>query len=128
MSGSMPLLVDNVQVQRRKLLQAQGSLHRKWDHFLLLAEHQAESHPLYSAFAGMITSEARWVKLFRQLLEKKVANLPASCRSYPAQYHTWCWCAPLARWAVYPEENSKVKAQRALDVLQQRMPAMTGNA
>jgi len=94
------MLLDNVDALCRKLNGSQGSLAEKWRHFQVLAEHQAESFPLNPALVALVTGDERAARRFRELLEKRLLQVPADCRSHAAQYHTWCWSIPLGRWAV----------------------------
>ncbi len=94
------MLLDDVEALRRKLTGAQGSLVAKWRHFQILAEHQAESFPLNPALVALVTGDEVAARRFRALLEKRLLQVPADCRSHAAQYHTWCWSIPLGRWAV----------------------------
>jgi hypothetical protein len=94
------MLLDDVDALRRKLNGSRGSLAEKWRHFQVLAEHQAESFPLNPALVALVTGDERAARRFRNLLEKRLLQVPADCRSHAAQYHTWCWSIPLGRWAV----------------------------
>ena len=94
------MLLDDVDALRRKLNGSRGSLAEKWRHFQVLAEHQAESFPLNPALVALVTGDEGAARRFRELLEKRLLQVPADCRSHAAQYHTWCWSIPLGRWAV----------------------------
>ena len=106
-----PMLVPDLNVLRRKLRTARGSLADKWRTFQALAEHQAEAFPTYSAFQALIAgdqaeperfaqaSEAA-ARRFREALERKLLSTPSYCRSLHVQFHTWCFANPLARWAI----------------------------
>ncbi len=100
MAAAHPMLVKDVGALRRKIDEAKGSLAAKWRGFLTLAEHQADAHPLYPAFAALVTEDPQWSEAFRRRLEAKVNGLPTDALHGGCQFHTWCWCAPLARWTV----------------------------
>lgn len=94
------MLIEDLPVLRGKLRKAEGSLAAKWSGFLALAEHQAEAHPLYPAFAALVTEDTRWGEAFRARFDDKVTRLPVDALHGGCQFHTWCWSAPLARWAI----------------------------
>lgn len=100
MTQTTSLMIEDVAGLRRKLGEARGSLAAKWRSFQVLAEHQSDRHPLYPAFAALVTEDPRWGRLFRDRLEEKVNRLPVAALPASCQFHTWCWSAPLARWAM----------------------------
>lgn len=101
-TDARPLLIDDLAALRRKLESDRSEIGRWWRHFRLLARHQRDALPMYSALVALVDpDDAEAARAAAEAIRRRVADVPGQMAAYALQYHTWCHAAPLARWAIY---------------------------
>jgi hypothetical protein len=97
-----PLLIENLEELRSKLLNAKTPLDRYWKNYLELSSlNPIGEFQALPPLAWLITGEKRFEKNIRSVFLELMEMLPSADASVEAQFHSYPAGAPIARFAVY---------------------------